>query len=428
MELNTQLNQDRFFWMNTGLGAKDRASLIVDVEAPALPTREDANPTNLVVVLDRSGSMGGGRLAHARRALCDAVDRLSSNDTFGLVTFDDKVEVNIAAGPVIDRESIKRVINGIHSRGSTDLAAGLVRGLKEARRLESLSGVRVLLISDGHANNGVTDPEVLGQLASRQIEHRITTSTLGMGLGYDEALLSAIARQGAGNEQFAEEADSAAGIIAQECGDLLSQRFLSCRLTVMTANGVTGMRVLNEATLRKIEDGVQIELGGMQPEQVRSLVLQFSPKQATRPARRKLATLRLDYTLADDLSDHSVGHTVWARIAANSDVEPKVNRDVVAEVVFQRVQRRKRDGMEALTLNDIDRAERIFKDAIRLLKKAMPNVPRNRRAEFAAEIEFIEQMRYRAIDLGTVADRSYSSKMLSMDIAGSSRNRGRRGV
>lgn len=428
MELNTQLNQDRFFWMKDGLGAKDRASVIVDVEAPALPDRKDANPTNLVVVLDRSGSMSGDRLAHARRALCEVVDRLSAGDTFCLVTFDDQVEVNIPAGPVTDRKAIKRIIDGIHSRGSTDLAAGLVRGLKEARRLESLSGVRVLLISDGHANNGVTDPDVIGKLAARQVEHRITTSTLGMGLGYDEALLSAISRQGAGNEQFAKEADSAAGFIAQECGELLSQRFLSCRLTVTTANGVTGMRVLNEATLRKINDGVQIELGGFQPEQLRSLVLQFSPKQASRPGRRKLATLRLDYVLADDLSDHTVSHTLWAQVAAESDTPAKVNRDVVAEVVFQRVQRRKRDGMQALSVGDIQQAEHILKDAIRLLKKALPTVPRNRRAEFTAEIAFIEDMRYRAIDLGSVADRSYSSKMMSMNIAASSRNRGRRGV
>ncbi len=306
MELNTHVSQDRFFWMKSDLGSKDRAAVIIDVEAPAVADRTEASPTNLVVVLDRSGSMSGGRLAHARKALCDIVDRLSSRDTFGLVTFDDQVEVNVPAGPVNDRDAIKRVINGIHSRGSTDLAGGLVRGLKEARRLESLSGVRVLLVSDGHANVGVTDADVVGQLAARHLEHRITTSTLGMGLGYDEILLSAIARQGAGNEHFAEEADTAAGVIAQECGELLSQRFLSCRLTVTPANGVTGMRVLNEATMRKIADGVQIEMGGFQPEQLRSLLLQFSPKQATRPGRRKMATLRLDYVLADDLSDHSV--------------------------------------------------------------------------------------------------------------------------
>lgn len=428
MELNTHVSQDRFFWMKSDLGSKDRAAVIIDVEAPAVAGRKDAAPTNLVVVLDRSGSMSGDRLAHARKALCDIVERLSPSDTFGLVTFDDEVEVNIPAGPVTDREAIQRVIKAITPRGSTDLAAGLVRGLQEARRLESLAGVRVLLVSDGHANVGVTDADVVGKFAAKQLEHRITTSTLGMGLGYDEILLSAIARQGAGNEHFAEEADTAAGVIAKECGELLSQRFLSCRLTVTPANGVTGMRVLNEATMRELADGVQIEMGGFQPEQLRSLMVQFSPKQATRPGRRKMATLRLDYVLADDLSDHSVSHTVWAQVAAETDVAPVVNRDVMAELAFQRAQRHKRHGMEALNRYRDGEAEHSFKEAIRILKKALPNVPRNRRDEFKADIQFIEQMRHRALaPTAMLADRAFAAKAMSAQITGSSRYRGRRG-
>ncbi len=250
-----------------------------------------------------------------------------------------------------------------------------------------------------------------------------------MGLGYDEILLSAIARQGAGNEHFAQEADTAAGVIAQECGELLSQRFLSCRLTVTPANGVTGMRVLNEATMRKIADGVQIEMGGFQPEQLRSLLLQFSPKQASRLGRRKMATLRLDYVLADDLSDHSVSHTVWAQVAAETDLKPVVNRDVMAELAFQRAQRRKRDGMEAVNRGNDETAEHNFKDAIRILTKALPHVPRNRREEFKTDIAFIETMRHGALMPGAaLADRTYVSKMMSANVTGGSRNRGRRGA
>ena len=121
------------------------------------------------------------------------MDRLGPKDSFGLVLFDDQIEIAVPAGKVRDRDVIKHAIKQVEARNSTDLGSGLIRGIQEARRLKSKSGVRVLLISDGHANVGVTDPAVLARHVGGFVEHRITTSTLGMGLGYDELLLSAIA-------------------------------------------------------------------------------------------------------------------------------------------------------------------------------------------------------------------------------------------
>ena len=115
-----------------------------------------------------------------------------------------------------------------------------------------------------------------------------------------------------------------------------------------TATGMESVEVINEATMTQTAAGVQIELGGFQPEQIRSLVLRFKPNTASRPGRRKVAMLRLDYVLADDLSEHSVSTSVWARVARDSERDAVVDADVMAEVLFQRVQRRKRTGMQAL--------------------------------------------------------------------------------
>src|SRR5215207_4781269 len=83
MKLNTRLDRDRFTWMSRDLTAGDRASMLVEVTAPPLPRSHRVTATNLVVVLDRSGSMDGAPLEHAKRALCDVIDRLSPTDTFG---------------------------------------------------------------------------------------------------------------------------------------------------------------------------------------------------------------------------------------------------------------------------------------------------------------------------------------------------------
>ncbi|WP_162891208.1 VWA domain-containing protein [Aeromicrobium sp. A1-2] len=425
MELNTRLDRDRFTWMSRDLTSSDRASMLVEVTAPALPHQERTVPTNLVVVLDRSGSMGGARIEQAKKALCAVVDQLAPGDTFGLVTFDDQVEVPVPAGPVIDRDAVKRRINAVAARGMTDLSAGLVRGLKEARRIEALEGVRVLLVSDGHANAGVTDPVVLGRRTAEFLEHRITTSTLGMGLGYDETVLDEIARQGSGNEHFAQEADAAAAAIGAECGELLGQRFLSCRLTVALGNGVREVRVLNEVASREVEGGVQIELGSFSPEQTKSLVLQFDPKRAPKPGRRKVAGVRFTYVLADDLTDHAVSHTVWAHIAGPDDRPGKVDRDVMAEVVFQGVQRHKRRATDALQYGDLEAARRRYARALRTIRRHLPEVPRNRRSEFEADLAFIGDALAR-LDAPTSDGVAFIGKSMTASLAHNSRTRDRR--
>jgi Ca-activated chloride channel family protein len=88
-----------------------------------------------VVVLDRSGSMAGGRLEAAQTALLQLVDRLDPADSFGVVAFDDQVQIVVPAGPLTDKPAVKHAIAALQPGGSTDLSAGYFRGLQEAQRV-----------------------------------------------------------------------------------------------------------------------------------------------------------------------------------------------------------------------------------------------------------------------------------------------------
>src|SRR5690349_20340001 len=170
------------------LETDDQLSVMIELTAPAAPDAGERPPSTLEVVLDRSGSMEGGRLSGARTALTSLVDRLDPRDHFGLVLFDDRVDVAVPAGPLTDKAAVKRAIAAVHTRGNTDLSGGYLRGLQEARRVAAPAGATVLVISDGHANAGVTDPEALAQVAAEAYTHGVTSSTLGFGLGYDERI------------------------------------------------------------------------------------------------------------------------------------------------------------------------------------------------------------------------------------------------
>ena len=171
--------------------------LAIETDRPGLASRrthrteggpaERTAPRTLVVVLDRSGSMAGDRLTAAKRALTELVDRLDPADRFGLITFDNQVRVPDLAAPLADKTGAKEQISQIEPGGSTDLSAGYLRGLQEATRVAGGSGATVLLISDGHANAGVTDPDRLGSIAGKAVSQGVVTTTLGIGTGLRRA-------------------------------------------------------------------------------------------------------------------------------------------------------------------------------------------------------------------------------------------------
>ena len=187
----------------------DELTLLVELTAPTPPRTAKRQPATLIVCVDRSGSMAGGRLDAAKTALLALVDRLDPADSFGVVAFDDRVRLVVPAGPLTDKAAVQQAIAALEPGGSTDLSAGYFRALQEAQRVLSPTGATVLLISDGRANAGERHAGKLGAVAAQHLRAGITTTSLGVGLGYDQTLLAALGHGGNGNVLFAEEADTA---------------------------------------------------------------------------------------------------------------------------------------------------------------------------------------------------------------------------
>jgi len=184
--------------------SQDRITVLLELAAPQASSRASRAPSTLQVVLHRSGSMGGGPLAAAQEGLDRLLVRLDPSDSFGLVFFDDRAEVTVPTAPLTDKAAVRAAVAGVFVRGMANLSGGYLRGLREARRAGGDRGATLLLLSDGHANEGVVDHAQLERIARDGRSHAVTTSTLGLGLGYDEALLASLAWGGAGDAHFAE--------------------------------------------------------------------------------------------------------------------------------------------------------------------------------------------------------------------------------
>lgn len=177
-------------------------------------------PTDFVVVLDRSGSMGGEqKMEHAREAVIGLIERLQPEDRFALVVYDDRVEVPIPLAPATPaaRERWKSVAAGIGPMGSTNISLGLDTGLGLLGERQA-GAARVLLISDGLANQGDTSREGLLRRATISADRAAPLTAIGVGFDFDENLMGSLADSGGGNFYFLRDAIALAQVFEGELG------------------------------------------------------------------------------------------------------------------------------------------------------------------------------------------------------------------
>ena len=195
------------------------AYLQLTLTTPNIISEKRRKPMNLSVVIDRSGSMSDQRkMEYAKKAFVSLVDQLQSNDILSIVIYDDVVEVIRRAQKIgNDKQSIKRLIDEVYPRGSTNLGGGLVEGLRQSEKYAGKEFVnRVVLLSDGLANVGITDPVELNRIAKRYRDKSISITAMGVGLDYNENLMMGLSESGGGNYYFIEHPHSLAAIIRQE--------------------------------------------------------------------------------------------------------------------------------------------------------------------------------------------------------------------
>jgi Ca-activated chloride channel family protein len=399
----------------------DELTLLVELTAPSPTTTSARQPATLQVVLDRSGSMAGDRLEGAKSALISLVDRLNPTDNLGVLAFDDETQIVVPAGPLANKAAVKHAIAAVYAGGCTDLSSGYLRGLQEAQRAAGPTGATLLLVSDGHANAGVTDPDQLGQVATRARTKNVTTSTLGFGLGYDEQLLGALARGGAGNELFAEEADTAVALIAGEVDGLLTQVAQAASLRLTWTDHVAGISVLNDLPVVGLSDGAMLELGYFYARETRRLLVKLSVPGIPGLGLTQVATLEFTHVSLPDLVQHSTTVPVMVNVvpgdqAAGRIPDPKVR----SEELFQVTQKAKRESSKLLSQGRGDEASAMLFEAGQSLRVGSAALPAMYADELVGEASVIE-----ALAEESRIDAARAAKATSYDATMKSRNRGR---
>lgn len=203
--------------------------------------RQRQRATDMIIILDRSGSMSEAKkMPYAKAAIWDVLGRLNNNDRFALVSFADNA---IVQSPLVNvssatRNYLNNVVSSIQASGGTNMGAGLNAALNLLDNNQSERVRKVLLLSDGRANQGITNPEQLAQMAARATHYGAVLSSIGMGLGFNENLMAKLADYGMGHYSYLEDLSGLGAILARDLEDTRKIYANSSTLEINLADGV----------------------------------------------------------------------------------------------------------------------------------------------------------------------------------------------
>lgn len=249
--------------------------LAVTLNADAVAKAHARPALNVAVVIDRSGSMAGEKLAHAKQAARQLLAQLGPDDRFSIISYGSDVSVVFASQKATGtaREAAGIAIDRIYDDGGTNLSGGLAAGKAELLGTPEVGAIsRVVLISDGMANEGVIGRDELAALAAQTAEHGVSITTIGVGLDFDERTMTSIAVSGRGNYYFVEDAAQLAQIFDSELTKLGATMATNVEVDIAPAPGVEILEALGYPTYRTAH-GVRIPVADLHAGEQRKIVL-----------------------------------------------------------------------------------------------------------------------------------------------------------
>ncbi|MBA2278264.1 MAG: VWA domain-containing protein [Chloroflexia bacterium] len=363
-----------------GEGGQSALMLRITASTPLPTPGRRRVPLDVAFVLDRSGSMGGGKLDLAKEAVDVAARQLRDDDRAALVVFDNTIETVQPLQPATERTrtTLRLALQGIDTGGSTDLCGGWLAGCQELASTPDSDGQRsdgatrprrTLLLTDGQANVGVTDPGQLMHHATELRRRGISTTTIGVGNDYDQPLLSGMAEAGGGNYEHIAQPAELRAFFSREIGDLLTMVGIAPRLELTLPHRVHG-NLLNAFPARRAGKTITVDLSDLAAGDEVVLIVDCWTVSKTRdPSTIEHTTARLSW--ADPAADRreAIELTLPSlTLGTNEEAErAPVDNEVREAATRERAALSRREGIRLDYAGRTVEARARFRDAATML-------------------------------------------------------------
>ncbi len=386
-------------------GRAQTAFLKVALTGFELQAQGDRPPANVAIVIDKSGSMSGERIARAKEAAAMAVNTLLPNDIVAIVAFDNTVEVVTPATKVSDKARITQAIENIRANGGTGLFAGVSKGAFEVRKFLDKNRVnRVILLSDGQANVGPSSPAELGQLGAMLARQGISVSTIGLGADYNEDLMTQLAAFSDGNHAFVENSRDLVRIFAREFGDVGSVVAQEVEVTIRLKLGIRPVRILGREG--EITDGVvRLRMNQLYSQQEKYVVLEVEVPARKAGQSMELADVDVSYLNMQSKSTERMNRVVNVSFTDSEQaVARATDKNAMVSAVQQVANEKSKDAVRLRDAGKISEAKKLLEDNTTYLKEQSVNL-----GSAAAPAPALQQMESNS--------RAQASKIESQDSA-----------
>lgn len=369
-------------------------------------------PINLAVVIDRSGSMSGEKFDNVKAAASRLVGQLEAGDRIALVSYGSDVTVDFPSSLMTEenRSRLLQVISRMVEGGGTNLSGGFQAGYSEVSRWKKDDYVnRVVLMSDGHANVGMTSSRELTKLSTTSLSGGISVSTIGVGLDYNEDLMAAMANSGAGNYYFIDRAETTATIFEKELKGLMSTVARNAVLIIRLSPGVKAVGVYG-LNYRQEGDQLYVSMAEFRAKEMKSLLARLDVSGITQAGQAPILNVSLSYEDTVNQKPTHVQASLQSVLTSDASLLDKgIDAEVIARVQQVEVAKSMEEAMDLYSKGKAQEAaqriERTQSDLREVRKRvALPRAARYDKAE--AEMDQLQ------VQMGATAPSSNEGKTM----------------
>jgi len=355
-------------------------------------------PLNIAVVLDKSGSMDAyKKLEYTKKAARFLVNNLSTRDYLSIIAYSSDVEVIIPSELISSKTVIKHHIDEIEAGGMTNLSGGLFEGYLQVKKHSNKNSInRILLLSDGIANQGITTTKTLAPYIDEYNAEGIGVSALGVGLDYNDELMIMLAENGQGNYYYINNPEDIPAIFSRELTRLINLAIQNIRISVHLAEDVKLINTFGKSYTLAQKNTYEFRLGDLNFDDQGILLLTLSVPSNTQKTRQ-IATTEVNYNNINTQKNINKTQTISVSFTQNTNLHKRsINHQVEKYAILS-------NSIEELerVLESLDSG--LFEQAIKKIRKTYAEIEIYARgsedAEFLQRLELLKHFEEEALEL-----------------------------